>query len=139
MEASARYLMLHAVIVLLAGLLAGIPYGRAILRDTDERLIGAWRVAHAALPMGAILLLVLAVSFSGLDVAINLKWIIAVLFIISAYGFILALLLGPVVGYRGLSSEGPAAAKLVYFGNYLGAISSLSGTVALLYAAWLNL
>jgi hypothetical protein len=139
MEESARYLMFHAVIVLLAGLLAGIPYGRAILKNTNERLIGAWRVAHAALPMGAILLLVLSVSFSGLNVAINLKWAISILFIISGYGFMVALLLGPVVGYRGLSSRGPIAAKLVYSGNLLGAITSLFGTVALLYAAWLNL
>ena len=59
--------------------------------------------------------------------------------IISGYGFMVALLLGPVVGHRGLSSRGPIAAKLVYSGNLLGAITSLFGTVALLHAAWLNL
>lgn len=139
MEESARYLMFHAVVVLLSGLLAGIPYGRAILKKSNERLIDAWRVAHAALPMGAILLLVISVSFSSLNVAINLKWVISVLFIISGYGFMLALLLGPVVGHRGLSSRGPLTAKLVYSGNLLGAITSLVGTVVLLYAAWLNL
>jgi len=139
MEESARYLMFHAVIVLLAGLLTGIPYGRAILKKSNQRLVEAWRVAHAALPIGAILLLVLAVSFSGLDVAINLKWSISILFIISGYGFMWALILGPLVGHRGLSSRGPIKAKLVYFGNLLGAITSLFGTVVLLYAAWLNL
>ena len=139
MEESARYLMFHAVVVLLSGLLAGIPYGRAILKKSNERLIDAWRVAHAALPMGGILLLVISVSFSGLNVAINLKWAISILFIISGYGFMVALLLGPVVGHRGLSSKGPLAAKLVYSGNSLGAVTSLFGTVALLYAALLNL
>lgn len=54
MEESARHLMFHAIIVLLAGLLAGIPYAGAILKKSNERLIVAWRVAHAALPMGAI-------------------------------------------------------------------------------------
>ena len=139
MEESARYLMFHAVIVLLSGLLAGIPYGRAILKKSNERLIDAWRVAHAALPIGAILLLVISVSFSGLNVAVNLKWLISILFIISGYGFMLALLLGPAVGHRGLSSKGPLVAKLVYSGNLLGAITSLFGTVVMLYAAWLNL
>ena len=105
------------LIVLLSGLLAGIPYGIAILKKSNERLINAWRVAHSALPMGAILLLVISVSFSGLNVAINLKWAISILFIISGYGFMVALLLG----------------------NVLGAITSLFGTVVLLYAAWLNL
>ena len=139
MEESARYLMFHAVIVLLSGLLAGIPYARAILKKSNERLIDAWRVAHSALPMGAMLLLVISVSFSGLNVAMNLKWAISILFIISGYGFMVALLLGPVVGHRGLSSKGPLAAKLVYSGNSLGAITSLFGTVVFLYAAWLNL
>lgn len=139
MEESARYLMFHAVIVLLSGLLAGIPYGRAILKKSNERLINAWKVAHAALPIGAILLLVISVSFSGLNMAVNLKWAISILFIISGYGFMVALLLGPVVGHRGLSSSEPLTAKLVYSGNLTGAITSTFGTVALLYAAWLNL
>ena len=139
MEDSARYLMFHAVIVLLAGLLAGIPYGRAILNNGNERLIAAWRVAHAALPIGAILLLVLSVSFSGLTVPVNIKWAISILFIISGYGFMLALLIGPVVGHRGLAPKGPLSAKLVYSGNLLGAVTSLFGTLILLYAAWLNL
>lgn len=139
MEEPARHLMFHAVIVLLAGLLAGIPYGRAIIRKADERLIEAWKVAHSALSMGAILMLVLAVSFAGLNAAAGLEWAISVLFIVSGYGFALALLLGPVVGHRGLSPKGPISAKLVYSGNLTGAITSLLGTVALLYAAWLNL
>jgi len=139
MEESARHLMFHAVIMLLAGLMAGIPYGKAINKNTNQRLIEAWRVAHAALPIGATLLLVISVSFASLTVAISLKWAISILFIVSAYGFMLALLVGPVVGYRGLSSKGPIAAKLVYSGNTLGAITSLLGTLALLYAAWQNL
>lgn len=139
MEESARYLMFNAIVVLLSGLLAGIPYGRAILKKSNERLIDAWRVAHSALPAGAVLLLVIAVSFTSLNVAIDLKWTISILFIISGYGFMLALLVGPVVGHRGLSFKGPLAAKLVYSGNSLGAITSLFGTIVFLYAAWLNL
>lgn len=139
MENSARYLMFHAVIVLLAGLLAGVPYAKAILKNTNERLIEAWRVAHAALPIGATLMLVTSVTFSGLNVAINLKWAISILYIVSGYGFMLALLLGPIVGHRGLSSRGPLISKLVYSGNLLGATTSLIGTIVLLYVAWLNL
>ena len=139
MEESARYLMFNAVIVLFAGLLAGIPYGRAILKGDNQRLIDAWRVAHSALPIGAILLLVLSTSFASLNVTINIKWAIAILFIVSGYSFMVALLVGPVVGHRGLSSKGTATAKLVYSGNLLGAITSLFGTAVLLYAAWLNL
>jgi len=139
MDESARYLMFHAVIVLLIGLLAGIPYGRAIITKNNERLIEAWRVAHAALPIGAILMLALSALLTDLNIVANLKWAISILFILSGYAFVWALMLGPVVGYRGLSSRGPIAAKLVYCGNLLGAITSLFGTLILLYAAWLNL
>ncbi len=81
MDEAARHLMFHAVIVLLAGLLAGMPYGKAINAKINERLIEAWRVAHAALPIGAILMLVISVSFAGLNVAANLKWAISILII----------------------------------------------------------
>ena len=131
--------MFHAVIVLLVGLLAGLPYGKAINKNANERLIEAWRVAHAALPVGAILMLVISALLSGLNVSTTLKWTISILFIVSGYGFVWALTLGPFVGHRGLSSKGPIAAKLVYTGNILGAITSLLGTLVLLYAAWLNL
>lgn len=139
MEESARYLMFHAMIVLLVGLLVGMPYGRAILKGTNQRLIEAWRVAHSSLPIGAILLLALSVSFSSLNVSANLKWAIAVLFIVSGYSFMVALILGPIFGHRGLSAKGPIAAKFVYSGNLTGAITSLLGTIFMLYAAWISI
>lgn len=139
MEEPARHLLFHAVIILLIGLLTGIPYGKAILTKANDRQIDAWRVAHAALPIGAILLLVLSTSLTNINVALNLKWAITILFITSGYAFAWALILGPILGFRGLSSKGPVAAKLVYGGNTLGAMTSLLGTLVLLYAAWLNL
>jgi len=139
MEEAARHLVFHAVIVLLVGLLTGIPYGRAILKKEGDRLIEAWRVAHLALPIGAILMFVLAFGLSSLTVSTTLQWAIAILFIVSGYGFALALVLGPIFGYRGLTPKGPFIAKLVYFGNIVGAITSLLGTLVLLYVSWLNL
>jgi len=60
-------------------------------------------------------------------------------FIICGYAFILALILGPLVGYRGLTTKGPLSAKLVYAGNTIGALTSLLGIIVLLYAAWMTL
>ena len=59
--------------------------------------------------------------------------------LVSGYAFVGAFILGPNLGYRGLSSKGPFAAKLVYSGMMLGATTSVLGTVVLLYAAWLYL
>ena len=83
--------------------------------------------------------LVISALLSGLNTSSSLKWSISILFIVSGYSFVWALMLGPFVGHRGLSSSGPTSAKLVYTGNILGAVTSLLGTLVLLYAAWINL
>ena len=136
MEESARHLLFHGVIILLLGLLAGIPYGRAILMKKSEKNILAWRVAHSSLSMGAILMFSLVPILSLLSVGFEIKWTIVVLFIITGYAFSFALYLGPNVGHRGLAYGGPMSAKLVYFGNSLGALASLAATFVLFYAAW---
>ena len=139
MEQSARHLLFHGVIILLLGLLAGIPYGRAILKKQQEKLITAWRVAHSSLSMGAILMFSLVSILPLLSVDLTIKWVIVVLFIVTGYSFTFALYLGPIVGHRGLSYRGPFLAKAVYLGNSTGALASLLGTLVLLFAAWKTL
>jgi len=139
MEPVARHLIFHAAIVLIIGLLCGMPYGRAINRKASEPIVHAWRVAHLALPIGAILMLAIAAVLTPLAVADLVKWIIALSLIVSSYSFCFSLVLAPLVGHRGLSSKGPFAAKLVYLGNMLGAGSSMVAAVVLLYAAYVSL
>jgi hypothetical protein len=139
MEEPARHLLFHGVIILLIALLAGIPYGKSILKKEADNIIFAWRVAHSALTIGAILMLSLVPILSMLNVNLEIMWTIAVLFIVSGYAFSFALYLGPTVGYRGLTHRGPLPAKLVYLGNSIGALTSLLGTFVLLYASWLTL
>ena len=139
MELAARHLIFHASMVLLLGLLCGIPYAKVINRDGEEVKLRAWRVAHLALPIGAILMLAIAAVMTQFLVATNVKWAMAIAFIISGYGFCFALILAPFVGHRGISSKGPFSAKLVYVGNSIGAWFSLAGTILLMYAAFVSL
>ena len=53
-------------------------------------------------------------------------------FVLSGYGFCIALPYGAWVGHRGLSIEGPSQNKVVYAGNMVGAIGSLIGTLILI-------
>ncbi len=94
MEEPARYLLFHGVIILLLALLAGIPYGKAILNKEADSIIFAWRVAHSALTIGAILMLTLTSILSQVNIDLKLMWSIAILFIISGYTFSFALYLG---------------------------------------------
>lgn len=139
MEPVARHLIFHAAIVLTIGLLCGMPYGRAINRKAPEHTVHAWRIAHLALPIGAILMLAIAPVLTPFAVSDGLKWFIALSLIVSSYAFCFALPLSAWVGHRGLSSQGPLKAKLVYLGNMLGAASSMLAAVALLYAAYVSL
>jgi len=139
MEPQARQLLFHGAIVLLIGLLCGAPYARAINRQAPAPRIHSWRVAHLSLPIGAGLMIAIAGVLSALAGSPMLKWGIALSFIVSSYAFCLALPLGAIVGHRGLSSQGPMPAKLVYAGNMIGAWASLLGTLALVYASYLSL
>lgn len=40
-------LLFHGAIVVLIGLLSGIPYGSAIIKKKGKSVIRAWRVAHS--------------------------------------------------------------------------------------------
>ena len=139
MDEPARYILFNGVIVLLLGLIAGIPYGRSILKNESEERITAWRVAHSSITIGSILMFALSSLLSNLAANSLIIWLIAVLFIVSGYAFSLALYVGPIVGHRGLSSRGPVSAKVVYLGNSIGALTSLAGATVLLYAAWITL
>ncbi|MBC7730739.1 MAG: hypothetical protein H7306_02410 [Bacteriovorax sp.] len=120
MEPSARHLAFHGAVVLLFGLLCGGPYARAVNKVAPPHIVPAWRVEHASLPMGAILMI--SVSLAA-----------------SSYAFCLSLPLEAAVGHCGLSSGGPLSARLVYAGNMLGAGASLVGAVALVYASLVSL
>jgi len=139
MDAYSRQLVFHGAVVLLVGLLCGAPYGRAINRKAPEHIVHSWRVAHGSIPLGAALMFGVAAVLSHLRAGSSLKWVVALSLIVSSYAFCLSLPLAAVVGHRGLSSRGPTSAKIVYFGNIVGAASSLVAAAVLLCAAYLSL
>lgn len=139
METSARHLVFHGAVVLLIGLICGAPYGSAINRDAPASVVQAWRVAHASLPIGAILMFAVAALLSAFAVASGIKWLIAGALVVSSYAFCISLPLGAVVNHRGLSGEGPTSAKVVFAANLVGAWASIVATLALIYAALVSL
>ncbi len=72
------------------------------------------------------------------DIA-SVQWTIALALIVSSYAFVVALTLAPVLGHRGLSSQGPVTAKLVFAGNFIGALTSIVAAMALVWASYLAL
>ena len=80
-----------------------------------------------------------AALLPSLLVAAAVKWVVAVAFVVSAYGFCVSTPLAAVTGQRGLAAGGAGLGKLVYLGNIIGALASVVASVALLYAAFISL
>jgi hypothetical protein len=126
-------LLFHGAIVLLIGLLSGIPYGSAITNKKEEEVIRAWRVAHSGLSMGGTTMIAFAAAIDRLEISAVVLSILVWSSVISGYGFCLALPYGAWVGHRGLSLGQTIENKIVYLGNMVGATGSLVSTLALIF------
>ena len=121
MTMPALQLLLHGTIVLIVGLLAGVPYGRAITAGNSEERIRAWRVAHTGLTSGGGVMIAVAGVLSQLTAGAAIHWTIVAALAVSGYGFAVALPLGAIAGQRGLTASGPVSNRIVYCGNIIGA------------------
>lgn len=133
MNLLAMQLTLHGAIVLLIGLLTGIPYGHAITNKRDEDTIRGWRVAHFGLSMGGTTMIAFSAVLANLELNSIFSSVLVWSSVVSGYGFAIALPYGAWVGHRGLSLEGSNQNKIVYIGNMIGAIGSLIGTLLLIF------
>lgn len=139
MDIQARYLIFHSALVLVAGLLVGVPYGRAVHRNAPDQIIKAWRLAHDTLTVGPILGLAIASVLSALSVGDPIKSWLAWTWVLSNYGFCFSLPLAAMVGQRGRTLDKPLSNQLVFVGNMVGLSASSVGTAVLLYAAYASL
>jgi hypothetical protein len=131
-----KVLIFNGACVLLVGLLCGAPLGRSINQGREDSTIRGWRVAHSGLVMGGIMLLVIALLIPNLSLNTPLVNALVWAFVVSAYGFVIALPLGAWTRHRGLKSTPPGVNIIVYAGNLTGACGSLIGTVILVYGSW---
>ena len=139
MDIQARYLIFHSALVLLAGLLVGVPYGRAVHRNTPDQILRAWRLAHDTLSVGPTLALAIAAVLSSLSVGAPIKSWLAWTWVVANYGFCFSLPLAATVGQRGHTLDKPLSNQLVFVGNMVGLAASSVGTLVLLYAAYVSL
>ncbi len=58
MKRAQQRILFHGLVVLLVGLLCGVPYGQAITHAWGEEAVRAWRLAHFGLVVTGIWLMV---------------------------------------------------------------------------------
>jgi hypothetical protein len=139
MDSQARYLVFHSAVVLLAGLLVGVPYARAVRRSASDETLRAWRLAHSTLTVGPALTLAIAALLSSLSVGTPIKSWIAWAWIASNYGFCFSLPAAAMAGHRGMTLNKPLMNQLIFAGNMIGIGASSIGAVIFLYAAYVSL
>jgi hypothetical protein len=139
MNPAAHHLAFHGAIVLLFALLLGAPYARAIKSNASAQVVNSWRVAHQSLSLGAAIMFSVAAVLPTLAKSPTLAWSVALCLIVSSYAFCIATPLAAITEDRGLASGSSGMARLVYWGNVVGAASSLIGAVILVFAAGVSL
>jgi hypothetical protein len=128
-----RRLVFHGAIVLLVGLLCGIPQASAITGGADPARIHAWQVAHNAIVLSGIMQIAIAAALSVVREVRTVRMIIWPL-IAAGYGAIVGLGLAAASGYRGLTPEGPLLNLIAFGGNMVVAIGSLAALPILMWA-----
>jgi hypothetical protein len=135
-DVDGQRLVFHGAVVLLLGLLAGVPFGAAITDGWGEEAIHAWRVAHTGLVGGGVAL----IAIGGAAHRVRLgpgaaAWLVGSL-VASIYAGVFALGVGPILGVRGLEPTPPLANQLAFGANLVLALGSLIAAALLVRGAW---
>jgi hypothetical protein len=128
-------LLFHGAVVLILGLLCGIPFGAAAAR-AREGSARAWRVAHSGGATLGLMLVAIGATLSRLrldDLALStLTWSL----VVSGYAFMLGMVLAALAGTRGLRAEGPPLNWVVFGAYVVGSVGSVVGVGLMIRGAW---
>ena len=106
-------LILHGASVILVGMLAGFAYALVVTGDLEgsER---AWRMAHLEGVLNGLVLLAVAGVADRLALGGGRATLLAWSLIVTAWGNVVASILGASLGVRGLAPGGNVANTIVY-------------------------
>ncbi len=80
--------------------------------------------------------MVFGLALPGLALGAGARAVFVNTLIVTAYAFSLALLLGPIVGERGLEPTGPAQNGVVFLANAVGGAGTFVVVLLLIAGAW---
>ena len=106
-------LVFHGILVIVLGLLAGIPYALVIEGDLAGDL-RAWRMAHLEGVLNGMLMLVISAAGDSIALSPARGRLMLWCFLVAGYGNVAASVLGASFGVRGLTPAGPAANFVTY-------------------------
>ena len=133
---AAAMLTFHGLLVLFLGLVAGAPYGAAVVGGWGSAAERAWKLAHLEGVQNGILLLVLAGCSPWIAVAARGERLVVWGAVLAAYGNAIGGLLGALLGHRGLAPEGPLANWVVFVAFMFGMWGLLVAVPVAAGGAW---
>jgi hypothetical protein len=104
----------HGTLLIVLGMLVGLPFVNAITGGSGPEVVRAWRVAHTSLVTAGTLYIAVAAVGHHLVLSARSANVITGSLVTSAYAFAFAFVVGPAVGARGLEPSGPALHLLVF-------------------------
>ena len=126
-------LLVHGSVVLLSGILSGIPFWITIIRGQDPATIRTWRVAHSVLIVDGLMMLIAGLTIPYLHLSTLAVWVLVVALILSGYGFVFAFIIGAWKGIRGLTPKPFGFNTILFIGHCTGATGSFIGIAVLIY------
>jgi hypothetical protein len=107
-------LLFHGVLLVVLGMLVGVPFREAITGHWGAEAERSWRVAHTSLVGGGALYLALAGVAHHLALGPRAAAFVVGSLVFAAYAFALGFVLGPAVGARGLEPVGPGLHIVIF-------------------------
>jgi len=133
---AAAMLTFNGLVVLFLGLLAGAPYGAALVDGWGDEAARAWKLAHGEGVLNGLLLLALAGCAPWLSLGRVAERVVAWGAVVATYGNTLGAALGALTGQRGLAPQGPAANWAVFIAFMFGMWGVLVAVPVAATGAW---
>jgi hypothetical protein len=121
-------LIFHGAIVLLVGLLSGLPTAVEAI-DESARF---WHIAHEALIMMGVWMLAASSVRSALVLDTRESSVFVWSFLVMGYGFMIALVMGGVLGVSPFSPGGTPATFVAFLSAVLGILGAFTATAVTL-------
>ncbi|MEO8604098.1 MAG: hypothetical protein ABI629_16100 [bacterium] len=136
---AAALLVLNGLLVLFVGLLAGAPFGAALVNGWGDDAVRAWKLAHLEGVQNGVMLLAFAAASSWITLGARGEQVVLWGAILAAWGNVLGAGLGAIVGQRGLAPQGPLGNWLVFIGFMFGMWGVLIAVPVAAAGAWRTL
>ena len=138
-ERAQRQMVFHGAVVLLGGMLTGLPLAVAIADDWGREAIRAWAVTHSSLAAAGIGLIAIGAALRHLQFGSRQLAAFVSAMVAANYLLCLGLVVSAMTGERGLTASGPALNMLLHVSNLVGVLGALLAGVLLVRGAYAGL